>query len=471
MPARIVGVATRFPDSDDLGQGFVVVDESQLATALGADAPGTAAPDELWLSAPGPSRDESRRARTQPPFASLELASRRDIQTQLPSQPLARGITVTLGAAGLIALAARRGRRLGRRSSATPATSAASCSTSRRRACSPGTLRNQLRAALGRAARVRDRRRARARARALAPRRLGRQRLGGDDDAGPAARLPTRRWAHGAVGLAVARRSCSRRSRADGSARATGDDPVTRRRGASNDARDRALRRLPDLRAPGRRDRRAPGPRPRGRGRARSWSRSGRAAPASRRSSACSPGSSGSSAGTARVLGTDLGLLDAAGAAAFRAAHVGLLDQHYARSLSADLTCRHTVALQLRAARRAAAREPADGGRAARPRRPRDRAGDRPGDALRRRAAARRGLRRGRPPAGAAARRRAGRRARRRQREVVYRLLGELVRDADATAADRQPRRGRGLDRRPARLHPRRPDRRAGAPRRDAARS
>jgi ABC-type lipoprotein export system ATPase subunit len=52
-------------------------------------------------------------------------------------------------------------------------------------------------------------------------------------------------------------------------------------------------------------------------------------------------------AGTARVLDTDLGLLDDAGAAAFRAAHIGLLDQHYARSLSADLTNRHSVALQL----------------------------------------------------------------------------------------------------------------------------
>jgi ABC-type lipoprotein export system ATPase subunit len=53
------------------------------------------------------------------------------------------------------------------------------------------------------------------------------------------------------------------------------------------------------------------------------------------------------SAGSARSLGTELTRLDAGGAAAYRAAHVGLLDQHYARSLSPDLTCRHTVALQL----------------------------------------------------------------------------------------------------------------------------
>ena len=53
------------------------------------------------------------------------------------------------------------------------------------------------------------------------------------------------------------------------------------------------------------------------------------------------------SAGTARAFDVDLGRLDRASAAAFRAAYVGLLDQHYARSLSADLTCRHSVALQL----------------------------------------------------------------------------------------------------------------------------
>jgi len=53
------------------------------------------------------------------------------------------------------------------------------------------------------------------------------------------------------------------------------------------------------------------------------------------------------SAGTARVLDVEPSRLGRTASAAFRAAHVGLLDQHYARSLSADLTCRHNVALQL----------------------------------------------------------------------------------------------------------------------------
>ncbi len=104
LPARIVAVATRFPASDDLGAGFVVADESRLATALGADAPGTATPDELWLSAPSRVVPRVESELQQPPFGSLELASRRDVQHQLAFQPLARGITVTLTAAGLIAL-------------------------------------------------------------------------------------------------------------------------------------------------------------------------------------------------------------------------------------------------------------------------------------------------------------------------------------------------------------------------------
>jgi ABC-type lipoprotein export system ATPase subunit len=54
------------------------------------------------------------------------------------------------------------------------------------------------------------------------------------------------------------------------------------------------------------------------------------------------------SAGSVRVLGTDLGRADRRGRAAFRAERLGLLDQHYARSLSPDLSARQTVALQLR---------------------------------------------------------------------------------------------------------------------------
>ena len=53
------------------------------------------------------------------------------------------------------------------------------------------------------------------------------------------------------------------------------------------------------------------------------------------------------SAGSARVLGTDVRRLAPGAAAAFRAADVGVLDQHYAQALSADLTVGQSVALQL----------------------------------------------------------------------------------------------------------------------------
>src|SRR4029078_9083274 len=43
----------------------------------------------------------------------------------------------------------------------------------------------------------------------------------------------------------------------------------------------------------------------------------------------------------------DVGALGAGKAARFRAENLGLLDQHYARALSPDLTCVHTVGLGL----------------------------------------------------------------------------------------------------------------------------
>ena len=52
-------------------------------------------------------------------------------------------------------------------------------------------------------------------------------------------------------------------------------------------------------------------------------------------------------AGVARVLGLEPGRLSARAAAAYRARSLGMVDQHYARALSPDLTCRATVELQL----------------------------------------------------------------------------------------------------------------------------
>jgi len=53
------------------------------------------------------------------------------------------------------------------------------------------------------------------------------------------------------------------------------------------------------------------------------------------------------SAGSVQVLGTDLGRLGTTARAAFRAANIGFVDQHYSRTLSPNGSCRDAVALQL----------------------------------------------------------------------------------------------------------------------------
>jgi ABC-type lipoprotein export system ATPase subunit len=53
-------------------------------------------------------------------------------------------------------------------------------------------------------------------------------------------------------------------------------------------------------------------------------------------------------AGTIRVSGTELARLGSRELAALRASKLGFLDQHYARSLSPDLTCRDSISLKLR---------------------------------------------------------------------------------------------------------------------------
>ncbi len=140
------------------------------------------------------------------------------------------------------------------------------------------------------------------------------------------------------------------------------------------------------------------------------------------------------SAGRVSVHGADLGLLTPRAVDDYRATTLGILDQHYARSLSPDLTCLQTVALQLDlaggdpAANKSAARDLLDRVGLA------DRAEARPGELSggeQQRVAVCAALVH-RPklvladePAGELDEENA---------EVVYRLLDELVRDAGATA-------------------------------------
>jgi hypothetical protein len=104
LPARIVGTASRFPAADDQGYGFVIADESRLATALDAARPGTGTPGELWLSVPSGERATVARRLTEPPFARLVLASRSSLQRSLSADPLARGVVVTLELAAIVSL-------------------------------------------------------------------------------------------------------------------------------------------------------------------------------------------------------------------------------------------------------------------------------------------------------------------------------------------------------------------------------
>jgi len=97
VAARIVGVAARFPDSEQFGEGFVVADESQLAARLDARMPGTGTPGEVWLSGP-PSLERSL---TRLP---VDVASRREIERALVTDPLARALVLTLAVAALAAL-------------------------------------------------------------------------------------------------------------------------------------------------------------------------------------------------------------------------------------------------------------------------------------------------------------------------------------------------------------------------------
>jgi len=105
VTGRIVAVAKRFPGTADGGGSFVVAEESHLQTALDASDPGTGTPGEIWLAAPSGSVGRVDAALRGPPFASLVVDARSRIEHELRSDPLSRGIGVTLAAGALLALA------------------------------------------------------------------------------------------------------------------------------------------------------------------------------------------------------------------------------------------------------------------------------------------------------------------------------------------------------------------------------
>ena len=103
VDARIVGVATRMPTVPaDVGP-FVLADGGWLSTAIDANAPGEGTPSEVWIAAPHDRAAVAAELR-KPPFSSLVVASRGDIERQLAGDPLAHATALALGAAGIVAL-------------------------------------------------------------------------------------------------------------------------------------------------------------------------------------------------------------------------------------------------------------------------------------------------------------------------------------------------------------------------------
>jgi hypothetical protein len=104
LQAQVVGVASRFPDAEQFGEGFVLADESALSTALNGRLPGRGDPLEVWISAPASAQRQVAAALSRPPFAALQVASRQVIENRLAGDPLARAIEIALMASALAAL-------------------------------------------------------------------------------------------------------------------------------------------------------------------------------------------------------------------------------------------------------------------------------------------------------------------------------------------------------------------------------
>jgi hypothetical protein len=95
---RVAGTARRFPTTSG---DFVVADASRLETALNAAVPGSAVPDEAWVAGGGGLTPRLLRS----PPTPVRVTSRRAVEQELRSDPLARGSLLVLAAAGLVALA------------------------------------------------------------------------------------------------------------------------------------------------------------------------------------------------------------------------------------------------------------------------------------------------------------------------------------------------------------------------------
>jgi hypothetical protein len=102
LPVRavVVGTVRRFPTLPADAAGVLVADEGTLAAALDAQLPGQGRPDELWIATTrtGALRQDLKHAS----LAQLSWSFRRDLERELASAPIARGVQRTLIAAALV---------------------------------------------------------------------------------------------------------------------------------------------------------------------------------------------------------------------------------------------------------------------------------------------------------------------------------------------------------------------------------
>ena len=94
---QIAATARRFPT---VSGDFVVADRSRLETALNAAVPGSALADEAWVDG-GPGLAAQL---TEAAPAPVRLTSRRAVESELRSDPLARGSLLVFAAAAVLAL-------------------------------------------------------------------------------------------------------------------------------------------------------------------------------------------------------------------------------------------------------------------------------------------------------------------------------------------------------------------------------
>ena len=97
VAVRVAGTARRFPTTSG---DFVIFDRSRLETALNSSVPGSAVADEAWVSG----RPGLTSTLTRNPPTPVRITSRRAVEQELRSDPLARGSLLVLGAAALLAL-------------------------------------------------------------------------------------------------------------------------------------------------------------------------------------------------------------------------------------------------------------------------------------------------------------------------------------------------------------------------------